>query len=276
MELPDLEGRKAILTVHLRKVRHEDIDLDIVARATVGSSGAELANIINEGALRAVRMGRNSVTTEDLEESVETVMAGAQKKGKVLPGSDKKIVAYHETGHALVAAVLGGTAPVHKITIVPRTSGALGYTMQVDTGDRVLMSKDELLGRLAVLTGGRAAEEIICNTVTTGASNDIEQATRIARAMVTRYGMSSQYDMMELETQDSRYLGGDTSLACSADTAAEVDKVVLQMIKEAHEKARSIISANLDVMHEAAGFLMEKETITGEEFMEILDRKKKI
>lgn len=170
----------------------------------------------------------------------------------------------------------GGTAPVHKITIVPRTSGALGYTMQVDTGDRVLMSKDELLGRLAVLTGGRAAEEIICNTVTTGASNDIEQATRIARAMVTRYGMSSQYDMMELETQDSRYLGGDTSLACSADTAAEVDKVVLQMIKEAHEKARSIISANLDVMHEAAGFLMEKETITGEEFMEILDRKKKI
>lgn len=213
MELPDLEGRKAILTVHLGKVRHEDIDLDIVARATSGSSGAELANIINEGALRAVRMGRNSVTTEDLEESVETVMAGAQKKGKVLSGSDKKIVAYHETGHALVAAVLGGTAPVHKITIVPRTSGALGYTMQVDTGDRVLMSKDELLGRLAVLTGGRAAE---------------------------------------------------------------VDKVVLQMIKEAHEKARSIISANLDVMHEAAGFLMEKETITGEEFMEILDRKKKI
>ena len=276
MELPDLEGRKAILTVHLGKVRHEDIDLDIVARATAGSSGAELANIINEGALRAVRMGRNSVTTEDLEESVETVMAGAQKKGKVLSDPDKKIVAYHETGHALVAAVLGGTAPVHKITIVPRTSGALGYTMQVDTGDRVLMSKDELLGRLAVLTGGRAAEEIICNTVTTGASNDIEQATRIARAMVTRYGMSSQYDMMELETQDSRYLGGDTSLACSADTAAEVDKVVLQMIKEAHEKARSIISANLDVMHEAAGFLMEKETITGEEFMEILDRKKKI
>ena len=276
MELPDLEGRKAILTVHLGKVRHEDIDLDIVARATAGSSGAELANIINEGALRAVRMGRNSVTTEDLEESVETVMAGAQKKGKVLSDHDKKIVAYHETGHALVAAVLGGTAPVHKITIVPRTSGALGYTMQVDTGDRVLMSKDELLGRLAVLTGGRAAEEIICNTVTTGASNDIEQATRIARAMVTRYGMSSQYDMMELETQDSRYLGGDTSLACSADTAAEVDKVVLQMIKEAHEKARSIISANLDVMHEAAGFLMEKETITGEEFMEILDRKKKI
>lgn len=219
MELPDLEGRKAILTVHLRKVRHEDIDLDIVARATAGSSGAELANIINEGALRAVRMGRNSVTTEDLEESVETVMAGAQKKGKVLSDPDKKIVAYHETGHALVAAVLGGT---------------------------------------------------------TGASNDIEQATRIARAMVTRYGMSSQYDMMELETQDSRYLGGDTSLACSADTAAEVDKVVLQMIKEAHEKARSIISANLDVMHEAAGFLMEKETITGEEFMEILDRKKKI
>lgn len=219
MELPDLEGRKAILTVHLGKVRHEDIDLDIVARATAGSSGAELANIINEGALRAVRMGRNSVTTEDLEESVETVMAGAQKKGKVLSGSDKKIVAYHETGHALVAAVLGGTA---------------------------------------------------------GASNDIEQATRIARAMVTRYGMSSQYDMMELETQDSRYLGGDSSLACSADTAAEVDKVVLQMIKEAHEKARSIISANLDVMHEAAGFLMEKETITGEEFMEILDRKKKI
>ena len=272
MELPDLEGRKAILNVHLKKVRHNDIDLDLVARATSGSSGAEIANIVNEAALRAVRTGRGSVTTEDLEESVETVMAGAQRKGKVISDREKKIVAYHEIGHALVAALQTDSAPVHKITIVPRTSGALGYTMQVDSGDQVLMSRTELLCRLATLTGGRAAEEVICGTVTTGASNDIEQATRIARAMVTRYGMSEQYDMMELETMDNAYLGGDTSLSCSAETAAEVDKVVLGMIREAHEKARELISANEDVMHEAASFLLEKETITGEEFMSILHR----
>ena len=272
MELPDLEGRKAILNVHLKKVRHSDIDLDLVARATSGSSGAEIANIVNEAALRAVRTGRGSVTTEDLEESVETVMAGAQRKGKVISDREKKIVAYHEIGHALVAALQTDSAPVHKITIVPRTSGALGYTMQVDSGDQVLMSRAELLCRLATLTGGRAAEEVICGTVTTGASNDIEQATRIARAMVTRYGMSEQYDMMELETMDNAYLGGDTSLSCSAETAAEVDKVVLGMIREAHEKARELISANEDVMHEAASFLLEKETITGEEFMNILHR----
>lgn len=272
MELPDLEGRKAILNVHLKKVRHSDIDLDLVARATSGSSGAEIANIVNEAALRAVRTGRGSVTTEDLEESVETVMAGAQRKGKVISDREKKIVAYHEIGHALVAALQTDSAPVHKITIVPRTSGALGYTMQVDSGDQVLMSRAELLCRLATLTGGRAAEEVICGTVTTGASNDIEQATRIARAMVTRYGMSEQYDMMELETMDNAYLGGDTSLSCSAETAAEVDKVVLGMIREAHEKARELISANEDVMHEAASFLLEKETITGEEFMSILHR----
>ena len=270
MELPDLEGRKAILNVHLKKIRHEDINLDIVARATAGSSGAELANIVNEAALRAVRSGRKSVRTEDLEESVETVMAGAQRKGKVLSDTEKKIVAYHEIGHALVAALQSNSAPVHKITIVPRTSGALGYTMQVDSGEQMLMSREELLNKIATLTGGRAAEEIFCGTVTTGASNDITQATRLARAMVTRYGMSDRYDMMELETQANPYLGGDTSLACSAETAAEVDKVVLGMIKEAHGKARDILASHQDIVHEAASYLMEKETITGEEFMNIV------
>ena len=272
MELPDLEGRKAILAVHLKKVRHEDVDLNIVARATAGSSGAEIANIVNEAALRAVRQGRQSVTTADLEESVETVMAGAQRKGNVLSDKEKRIVSYHEIGHALVAAMQTDSAPVHKITIVPRTSGALGYTMQVDEGEQFLMSRDELFNRIATLTGGRTAEELICNTVTTGASNDIQQATRLARAMVTRYGMSDRYDMMELETVNGRYLGGDASAACSDATSAEVDKVVLEMIKEAHEKARKIISENLDIMHEAARFLMEKETITGEEFMAIVHR----
>lgn len=272
MELPDLEGRKAILSVHLKKVKHDDVNLDIVSRATAGSSGAEIANIVNEAALRAVRQGRHAVTTADLEESVETVMAGAQRKGKVLSDKEKKIVSYHEIGHALVAAMQTDSAPVHKITIVPRTSGALGYTMQVDEGEQFLMSKDELFNRIATLTGGRAAEEIICNTVTTGASNDIEQATRLARAMVTRYGMSDRYDMMELETVSNRYLGGDASAACSDETSAEVDKVVLEMIKAAHEKAGKIISENLDIMHEAASYLMEKETITGEEFMSIVHR----
>ena len=272
MDLPDLEGRKAILNVHLKKVKHDSIDLDIVARATAGSSGAELANIVNEAALRAVRMGRTLVTTSDLEESVETVIAGAQRKGKVLSADEKKIVAYHEIGHALVAAMQSHSAPVHKITIIPRTSGALGYTMQVDSGEQVLQRKEDLFNRIATLTGGRAAEEIVCNTVTTGASNDIEQATRLARAMVTRYGMSGKYDMMGLETVNNAYLGSDTSLTCSTDTAADIDQEVLRMIKEAHDKARKIISENMEIMHEAAAFLMEKETITGQEFMDIIHR----
>lgn len=270
MDLPDLEGRKAILNVHLKKVKHDSINLDIVARATSGSSGAELANIVNEAALRAVRMGRTRVTTSDLEESVETVIAGAQRKGKVISADEKKVIAYHEIGHALVAAMQTHSAPVHKITIIPRTSGALGYTMQVDSGEQVLQSKEDLFNRIVILTGGRAAEEIVCNTVTTGASNDIEQATKLARAMVTRFGMSDKYDMMGLETVNNAYLGNDTSLACSSDTAADIDREVLSLIKNAHDKAKSIISENMKVMHEAASFLIEKETITGKEFMDIV------
>ena len=270
MDLPDLEGRKAILNVHLKKVKHDSINLDIVARATSGSSGAELANIVNEAALRAVRMGRIRVTTSDLEESVETVIAGAQRKGKVISADEKNVIAYHEIGHALVAAMQTHSAPVHKITIIPRTSGALGYTMQVDSGEQVLQSKEDLFNRIVTLTGGRAAEEIVCNTVTTGASNDIEQATKLARAMVTRFGMSDKYDMMGLETVNNAYLGNDTSLACSRDTAADIDREVLSLIKNAHDKAKSIISENMKVMHEAASFLIEKETITGKEFMDIV------
>lgn len=270
MDLPDLEGRKAILNVHLKKVKHDSINLDIVARATSGSSGAELANIVNEAALRAVRMGRTRVTTSDLEESVETVIAGAQRKGKVISADEKKVIAYHEIGHALVAAMQTHSAPVHKITIIPRTSGALGYTMQVDNGEQVLQSKEDLFNRIVTLTGGRAAEEIVCNTVTTGASNDIEQATKLARAMVTRFGMSDKYDMMGLETVNNAYLGNDTSLACSSDTAADIDREVLSLIKNAHDKAKSIISENMKVMHEAASFLIKKETITGKEFMDIV------
>lgn len=276
MELPDLEGRKAILNVHLKKVKHEAVDIDIVARATAGTSGAELANIVNEAALRAVRMGRNAVTTEDLEESVETVIAGAQKKGKVVSAEEKKIIAYHEIGHALVAAMQSHSAPVHKITIIPRTSGALGYTMQVESGEQVLMNREELFNRIVTLTGGRTAEEEICHVVTTGASNDIEQATKLARAMVTRYGMSDKYDMMGLETVHNVYLGRDTSLTCSAETAAAIDQEVLEMIRKAHEKSRRLIRENLDVMHEAASFLLEKETITGEEFMHILHQSGKL
>lgn len=276
MELPDLEGRKAILNVHLKKVKHEAVDIDIVARATAGTSGAELANIVNEAALRAVRMGRSAVTTEDLEESVETVIAGAQKKGKIVSAEEKKIIAYHEIGHALVAAMQSHSAPVHKITIIPRTSGALGYTMQVESGEQVLMNKEELFNRIVTLTGGRTAEEEICHVVTTGASNDIEQATKLARAMVTRYGMSDKYDMMGLETVHNVYLGGDTSLTCSAETAASIDQEVLEMIRKAHEKSRRLIRENLDVMHEAASFLIEKETITGEEFMHILHQSGKL
>mgnify|MGYP000758679253 FL=1 len=276
MELPDLEGRKAILNVHLKKVKHETVDIDIVARATAGTSGAGLANIVNEAALRAVRMGRSEVTTADLEESVETVIAGAQKKGKVVSAEEKKIIAYHEIGHALVAAMQSHSAPVHKITIIPRTSGALGYTMQVESGEQVLMNREELFNRIVTLTGGRTAEEEICHVVTTGASNDIEQATKLARAMVTRYGMSDKYDMMGLETVHNVYLGGDTSLTCSAETAASIDQEVLEMIRKAHEKSRRLIRENLDVMHEAASFLLEKETITGEEFMHILHQSGKL
>lgn len=275
MELPDLEGRKAILEVHLKKIRHEAIDMDLVARATAGSSGAELANIVNEAALRAVRMKRNRVTTNDLEESVETVIAGAQKKGKVISTDEKRIIAYHEIGHAMVAAMQTHSAPVHKITIIPRTSGALGYTMQVDNNEQVLLSKEDLFNRIVTYTGGRAAEELICNTVTTGASNDIEQATKLARAMVTRYGMSETYDMMGLETVKNAYLGGDTSLTCSTDTATDIDHEVLRLIKEAHQKARKIITENLEAMHQAATFLIEKETITGDEFMRILQQTEK-
>ena len=270
MELPDLEGRKAILRVHLTHVKHEEIDLDIVARATAGSSGAELANMVNEAALRAVRLGRTQVTTADLEESVETVIAGAQKKNKVISADEKKIVAYHEIGHALVAALQTNSAPVHKITIIPRTSGALGYTMQVDEGEQLLMNRDTLFNRIVTFTGGRAAEEVVLHTVTTGASNDIEQATRLARAMITRYGMSDRYDMMGLETVNNAYLGGDTSLTCSGETAADIDREVLRLIQEAHQKARDLISSHLEVMHQAAAYLMERETITGEEFMRIL------
>lgn len=270
MELPDLEGRKSILQVHLKKVKHETIDLDIVARATAGSSGAELANIVNEAALRAVRLGRQHVITADLEESVETVIAGAQKKDKVISPEEKKIISYHEIGHALVAALQSHSAPVHKITIIPRTSGALGYTMQVDRGEQVLMSQEDLFNRIATLTGGRAAEELLCNTVTTGASNDIEQATQLARAMVTRFGMSKKYDMMGLEQVNNAYLGGNTTLNCSAETATEIDEEVLRLIKEAHQKARDLIYKHIPVMHEAASYLIDKETITGEEFMRIL------
>ena len=270
MELPDLEGRKAILAVHLKKVKCEKVDMDVVARATAGSSGAELANIVNEAALRAVRMGRSKVTTADLEESVETVIAGAQKKGKVISADEKKTVSYHEIGHALVAALQSHSAPVHKITIVPRTSGALGYTMQVDKGEQVLMSREDLFNRIATLTGGRAAEEVVLGSVSTGASNDIEQATRLARAMVTRYGMSDKYDMMGLETVNNAYLGGDASLTCSSETAADIDREVLKMITDAHQKARKLIADHLDIMHEAAAYLLDKETITGEEFMAIV------
>lgn len=271
MELPDLEGRKAILQVHLKKVKHEEIDLDLIARATSGASGAEIANIVNEAALRAVRHNSNSVTTADLEESIETVIAGAQRKGKVISDEEKRVIAYHEIGHAMVAAMQSHSAPVHKITIIPRTSGALGYTMQIDEGERNLYSKEDLENRIATFTGGRAAEEVIFNRITTGASNDIEQATKIARAMVTRYGMSEEFDMVALETINNPYLSSDTSLTCSADTAARVDEVVLSIVKNAHEKAISIIRENEAKMHELSEYLLKKETITGEEFMKILE-----
>ena len=271
VELPDLAGRVAILKVHAAKVKTDgEIDFDAVARATSGASGAELANIVNEGALAAVRAGRPAVTQRDLEESVETVIAGYQRKGAVISPREKLIVSYHEIGHALVAAMQKHSAPVHKITIIPRTSGALGYTMQVEEGEKVLMSREEALDKIATLTGGRAAEELIFDSITTGASNDIEQATKIARAMVTRYGMSDDFDMMALETVNNQYLSGDAALICSAETASRVDAEVLRTIREAHEKARGILRENMEKLHELAKFLLERETITGEEFMEIL------
>ncbi len=271
VELPDLAGREAILKVHAKKIKFSDsVDFNAIARATSGASGAELANIVNEAALRAVRKGRKIVIQEDLEESVEVVIAGYQRKNASISRHEKEIVAYHEIGHALVAAQQKDSAPVHKITIVPRTSGALGYTMQVDEDERFLMSKDEAFNKVTTLTGGRAAEELIFGSVTTGASNDIEQATRIARTMITRYGMSDTFDMTALETVTNQYLGGDTTLMCSAETAAKVDAEVIELIRKAHEKAIEILKQNMPKLHELAGFLLEKETITGEEFLRIL------
>ena len=271
VELPDLAGREAILKVHAKEVRmSDDVDLKAIARATSGASGAELAKIINEAALRAVKMGRQIVAQEDLEESVETVIAGAQRKNAVLSDKDKRTVAYHETGHALVAAMQTNSAPVTKITIVPRTSGALGYTMQVDEGDRVLMSREEIENKIATLTGGRAAEEVVIGYITTGASNDIEQATKLARAYFTRYGMSDKFDMVALETQSNKYLGGDASLACSEKTSGEIDEAVIDLVKAQHKKAVEILKANEPALHRIAKYLLEKETITGDEFMQIL------
>ena len=276
VELPDLQGREAILKVHAAKIKMEDnIDFGAVARATSGASGAELANIINEGALRAVRMGRDKVSQTDLEESVEVILAGYQRKGAVISKEEKAIIAYHEVGHALVAALQKNSAPVHKITIIPRTSGALGYTLQIDEGEKFLMNKEEAFNKIATLTGGRVAEEIQFHSITTGASNDIEQATRMARAMITRYGMSDEFGMVALETINNQYLGGDTTLACSNETATRIDAAVIAMVKEAHDKAYQIISSHKDKLDEISAYLLEKETITGEEFMEILERKPK-
>lgn len=273
VELPDLNGRIAILKVHSRDVKMSgDINFEVIARATSGASGAELANIINEAALRAVKLGRDTVIQEDLEESVETVIAGYQRKGAVVSPEEKRIVAYHEIGHALVAAKQSNSAPVHKITIVPRTSGALGYTMQVEEGEKLLMTKEEAFNKIATLTGGRAAEAVIFGSITTGASNDIEQATRLARAMITRYGMSDDFGMVALETVNNQYLGGDTSLACSAETAAKIDRDVVAMIGDAYKKAEAIIKENRAAMDALAAYLLEKETITGEEFMDILGK----
>ena len=273
VELPDLNGRKAIFRVHARKVHiQEPVDWDMLARATAGASGAELANIVNEAALRAVRLGRQQVTQADLEESVETVIAGAQRKNAMISAEEKKIVAYHEIGHALVAALQSHSAPVTKITIIPRTSGALGYTMQVDEGNKSLMSRAEILARIATLTGGRSAEELIFgkDNMTTGASNDIEQATKLARAMITRYGMTDEFDMMALETVQNQYLGGDASLTCGAQTAARIDEMVSQTIRQAHEKAYNLLKDHEEQLRRLSDYLLERETITGEEFMKLL------
>ncbi len=275
VELPDLKGRTDILKVHAAKVKTEDnIDFDAVGRATSGASGAELANIVNEGALRAVRMGRAKVSQSDLEESVEVILAGYQRKGAVISQHEKEIIAYHEVGHALVAAMQKNSAPVHKITIIPRTNGALGYTMQVEEGEHFLMNREEAFNKITTFTGGRAAEELKFQSITTGAANDIEQATRIARAMVTRYGMSEKFGMVALETVSNKYLGGDSSLACSNETAANIDKAVIAMVKEAHDKAVGILQENMEKLDEIATYLLEKETITGEEFMTILNNEK--
>ena len=273
VELPDLAGREAILRVHAKKIKTaDDVNFHTIARMASGASGAELANIINEAALRAVRNNRTVVNESDLEESIETVIAGYQKKNAVLSDSEKKVVAYHEIGHALVAAMQSHSAPVQKITIIPRTSGALGYTMQVDQGDKYLLTKQELENKIATFTGGRAAEELVFGEITTGASNDIEQATKLARAMITRYGMSEDFDMVALETVSNQYLGGDASLACSADTQNEIDRKVVELVKRQHEKASKILADNRAKLDELAKYLYEKETITGEEFMSILDK----
>ena len=274
VELPDLKGREEILKVHARKVRLEpDVDFNKIARMASGASGAELANIVNEAALRAVRDGRKTATQADLEESIEVVIAGYQKKNAILTDKEKCIVAYHEIGHALVAALQNHSAPVQKITIIPRTSGALGYTMQVDEGEHYLMSRDEIVNKIATLTGGRAAEQVAFNSITTGASNDIEQATKLARAMITRYGMNDDFGMVAMETVTSQYLGGDTSLSCSPETQARIDAEVVKLIKEQYEKAVKILTDNRRKLDELAQYLYEKETITGDEFMEILERK---
>lgn len=274
VELPDLAGREAILKVHARKIKvGEDVDFHTIARMASGASGAELANIINEAALRAVRNGRTIVNEADLEESIEVVIAGYQKRNAVLSNHEKLVVSYHEIGHALVAALQTHSAPVQKITIIPRTSGALGYTMQVEQQDKNLMTKEELENKIATLTGGRAAEEVIFNEITTGASNDIEQATKLARAMITRYGMCEDFDMVAMETVTNQYLGGDTSLSCSADTQKEIDKKVVELVKQQHEKAIGILKANRRKLDELAQYLYEKETITGDEFMKILEKK---
>lgn len=272
VELPDLQGREAILKVHAKKIKAApDVDLHTIARMAAGASGAELANIVNEAALRAVRQNRTVVTEADLEESIETVIAGYQKKNAVLSDREKLIVSYHEIGHALVAAKQSHSAPVQKITIIPRTSGALGYTMQVDTGEKNLLTKEELEDKIATLTGGRAAEEVVFGSVTTGASNDIEQATKLARTMITRYGMSSDFDMVALETVQNQYLGGDASLACSVETASKIDQLVVELVRAQHTKAKQILTENSGKLHELAKYLYEKETITGGEFMEILE-----
>ena len=273
VELPDLKGREEILKVHARKIKvAEDVDYNKIARMASGASGAELANIVNEAALRAVRDGRRFATQSDLEESIEVVIAGYQKKNAILTDQEKWTVAYHEIGHALVAARQTHSAPVQKITIIPRTSGALGYTMQVEEGNHYLMTKEELENKIATLTGGRAAEEVAFQSVTTGASNDIEQATKLARAMLTRYGMSDEFDMVALETVNNQYLGGDTSLACSAQTQREIDQKVVELVRAQHQKAIQILTDNRQKLDELAKYLYQKETITGDEFMEILER----
>ena len=272
VELPDLKGREEILIVHAKKIKiAENVDFGKIARMASGASGAELANIINEAALRAVRDGRSCASQADLEESIETVIAGYQKKNAILTDHEKLIVSYHEIGHALVAALQTQSAPVTKITIVPRTSGALGYTMQVDEGNHYLMNKTEIENKIATLTGGRAAEEIAFGSITTGASNDIEQATKLARAMITRYGMSEDFGMVAMETVTNQYLGGDTSLACSADTQAKIDEKVMELVKQQHDKALELLRANRQKLDKLAQYLYEKETITGEEFMRILN-----